>query len=221
MLNAKKLTLCLLFLAGCSVVEDQLGVEITHHLTYRCKNHAYANAGLEDFINTRFHSSAPVRMGIIPFAVPANLSGYNAEQPGVGNTLAWKVQSQILDRQVVPIVEVLNRASLPGHKDEFFTGNFGSIDMAREAGYDLIMIGYLEPTRSLDEAKMYTKIIEVEGGITVYFGESTLASNQRTFDKVGSTVFGGETPSNIYTNELFDKLSRCVVEGALDEDSIK
>lgn len=221
MRNAKILTFCLVSLLGCSVVEDQLGIEITHHLTYRCKNRAYANAGLEDYISSRFHSGAPVRLGIIPFAVPANFSGYNSEMPGIGNTLSWKVQAQLLDRQIVPIVEVLNRASLPGHKDEFFTGNFGSIDMAREAGYDLVMIGYLEPIRSLDEAKLHSKIIEVESGVTVYYGESTLSSNQRRFDKVESTIFGGEKPSLIYSNELFDNLARCVVEGATDEESIK
>jgi hypothetical protein len=190
----------------------------TINIKESCKNRAHTNLGLSDFISSRFHRGSPVRLGIMPFSVPANLSSYNTEHPGVGNRLAWSVRSHLLGKEEIPIVEVFNRPSLPGHKDEFFTGNFGAISLAREAGYDLVMVGYLEPTRSINTAILHTKIIEVEGGITVWFGESELLSREKTIQSYEDSWFGrGEVPSKVFTNELFDSLAKCAVEGMLAE----
>src|SRR4051812_36516187 len=105
-----------------------------------CNSHAYLQRGLYAYINSRYHYNSPVRMAIIPFSVPANISADNSERPGLGNELAWKIHAQLLATGQIPIVEVLNRQDWPNKKEEFFTGNFGAIAMAREAGYDLLMV---------------------------------------------------------------------------------
>lgn len=212
----KSLTLCVV-LSGCYLLEDNLELP-TINIKKSCKNRAHTNLGLSDFISTRFHRGAPVRLGIMPFSVPANLSAYNTEQPGIGQRLAWSVRSNMISKEEIPIIEVFNRPSLPGHKDEFFTGNFGAISLAREAGYDLVMVGYLEPTRSLNNAILHTKIIEAEGGITVWFGESEVISREGMIESYKDSWFGrGEVPSKIFTNEVFDHLAKCTVAGIFKE----
>ncbi len=210
-------SLTLLALSGCFMIEEHLELP-TINIKKSCKNRAHTNLGLSDFISSRFHRGSPVRLGIMPFSVPANLSARNSELPGVGNKLAWSVRSHLLGKEEIPIVEVFNRPSLPGHKDEFFTGNFGAISLAREAGYDLVMVGYLEPTRSLTNAILHTKVIEAEGGITVWFGESEIVSREKMLQSYEDSWFGrGEVPSSIFTNEVFDHLAKCAVEGILGE----
>ncbi|MCB0340129.1 MAG: hypothetical protein KDD53_11020, partial [Bdellovibrionales bacterium] len=125
---------------------------------------------LNEYISKRFPLKAPVRMAVIPFSVPANLSGYSDEHPSVGSKLAWKIHSLLLTTGRVPIVEVFNRQDWPGKKEEFFVGNFGAISNALEAEYDLVLIGYVEPLSTSHGMTIYSKVIDVDGGITVFYG---------------------------------------------------
>lgn len=181
-----------------------------------CKNYAYTRLVLEDYITTRFHSQAPVRVGIIPFSVPANLSAYNNERPGLGNMLSWHLHQKLMRREAAPIVEVLNRHDWPGKKEEFFTGNFGALQTARDAGYDLVLVGYLEPARSTRELSVFSKLIEVESGTTVWYGRSVAQADTSFWhDSVVYLGLESKEPSRVLFRPLLEELTRCVASGIL------
>lgn len=177
----------------------------------QCKNHAYVETVLEDYITTRYHSNAPVRMAIIPFTVPANLTGDAYRYAGLGNELAYRLHADFLNKGIVPIVEVLDRQDWPRKKDEFYTGNFGAIAQAREAGYDLVLVGVIEEFNGIYQAVSSTKIIEVESGTTLWYGKTIATTERRDFmrglDYVG---IQDRKPANDFSDELIEKLIRCI-----------
>ncbi len=186
-----------------------------------CKNHAYVRLVLRDYISTRFHSQAPVRMAILPFSAPANVSAYNTERPGLGNELAWSLRSELVRTEASTIVEVLNRYDWPGKKDEFFLGNHDAINVAREAGYDLVLIGFLESMKSLDEAILHTKIIDVASGITVWNGRSRVERSESFWYRTNEWLdVDRRVPSANTMQPLFDSLVRCSVRGITSEEPI-
>lgn len=157
-------------------------------------------------------------MAVIPFTVPANLSGNKYDAEGLGNELAWEIQAEILKKEGVPIVEVLNRQDWPGKKDEFFTGNFGTISQAREAGYDLVLIGYVEKMNSLDTLSAYAKILDVEAGVTLWYAHLVTSTMRPDAREVGAT-FGmmDRRPDLLSIPPMQSKLAKCVVEQAFSE----
>ena len=111
----------------------------------------------------------------------------------------------------VPIVEVLNRPDWPGKKDEFFSGSFGAISLARQAGYDLLMVGYIEPLTSAHAIKSYTRVIETESGITIWSGETEAKTKQGQLHNIKSTLWlEDKVPSKVYYQDMVDKLAVCV-----------
>ena len=80
------LTLCI-FLGGCSYIDRRYAEP--------CKSRAFIKTDIEQFITSRFSSKAPVRLAIIPFSAPANLSGEDSETPGIGNELAWRLHQEL------------------------------------------------------------------------------------------------------------------------------
>jgi hypothetical protein len=207
--TVKFLTLFASFtLASCSLIYERYAES--------CKTHAYINQELQQFITSRFHYNSPVRMAIIPFSVAANLTAKDSERPGLGNEIAWQVQAQLLESKAVPIVEVFNRQDWPYKKEEFFTGNFGGIDMAREAGYDLIMIGYVEPQNSIYEITSFVKILDAESGVTVYYGKVLAETTRPKMDDVADTLLmGDKVPALTFAHELEEKISTCIGEAVL------
>jgi hypothetical protein len=153
-------------------------------------------------------------MAVVPFSAPENISSYGVEHPGSGNRLAWRLHGALLSHGAAPIVEVFNRQDWPGKKEEFFTGNFGAIALAREAGYDLVMVGSIEELRSLQTLAAYSKIIETESGITVWYGRHQVSSPpQRLYrgERFGWFLPTG-IPSHIPAAELEDTLANCIAE---------
>ena len=200
-------------LTGCSY--------ISRHYVTPCKNRAYITMSVPDYIKQRFHKNSPVRMAIIPYTVPANLSFKSTEHQGLGVELAWKVQQEILPTQIVPISEIFNRTDWPGKKDEFYTGNYGALSLARDAGYDLILVGDVQPTKSIDTMSARAKIIEVESGITVYYGEATVVTTRHEIEKTVTTFWLSPTehkPSAQYISALNDGIGRCIVHGIKEVD---
>jgi len=158
-------------------------------------------------------------MAIIPFSVPANLSAMNAEQTGLGNDLAWQIHALLLDSGEVPIVEVLNRQDWPAKKEEFFTGNFGALSMAREAGYDLVMVGLVEKQNSLSTLSAYSKILDVDSGVTVWYGKTTAFTRRRDFDNLSWNFrMSNEDPSLFYTGTLIHKTSQCIASAVISDE---
>lgn len=213
------------FLSTCVKVLalSSLAVMTACSLTQRlvsdpCNSRAYVRTVMADYISNRYHSNAPVRLAIIPFSVPANLAGKNSEVPGLGNELAWKIQEDFLASEIFPLVEVLNRQDWPGKKEEFRTGNFGAIAAARDAGYDLVFVGSLDPITSIDTLSATTKLIETESGTTLWFGQSAVRSDTKVINETLDTMMlAKRDPSIIETNQLKDGLAQCIVREVVDE----
>jgi hypothetical protein len=207
------LLLSFVFLAptSCSYIYGRYGET--------CNSHAYLNRVLNEHISSRFYKHAPVRLAIIPFSTPANLSVRNAESPGLGNEMAWQIHRYLLASEEVPIVEVLNRQDWPAKKDEFFTGNYGALNMARDANYDLVLVGLVEQQKALDTLVVYSKVIDVESGVTVWYGKTRAVTNRREFDD-WTWHFGmtSKDPSALYFDTLIDKTSQCIVKAVLNQD---
>lgn len=212
------------FLPSCALFESE--VDKPHVPSpppgVDCKSHAYVRQGLREFITQRFHSTAPVRMAIIPLSVPANLSSFHPERPGLGNELAWMIHAHLLRTGAVPIVEVLNRHDWPGKKDEFFSGNFGAIQTAREAGYDLVFVGYLDDLKSLEKLSLHSKIIEVDSGITVWYGQTAAALEKKSWGEATLEYLGftESEPTYLSIRHLVDGLSRCTVRELIEEEPV-
>lgn len=209
-------------LSSCSTVEI---VEPKHEDPYiqseyglSCKSHAYIKTVLSEYITTRFPSGAPVRMAIVPFSTPANLAEQSSEHPGLGNLLAQQVQARFLEAGEVPIVEIFNRQDWPGKKDEFYTGNFGAIAFARDAGYDLVLVGLLKSPKQINQLAAEAKIIETESGVTVWYGESEGRSEEQKWDRMMAKLgLSTVQPSQLHIDKTADQVARCMVRDMLSE----
>lgn len=192
-------------LTGCSLFASRYAED--------CKTRAYVRADVEEFIKTRFSTTSPVRVAVIPFSVPASLSAAETELPGLGNQLAWRLHGELLKRQFLPIVEVFNRHDWPMKKEEFFTGNFNALRDARDAGYDLALIGYLADPNSLDSWSIYSKLIETDSGITLWYGKSDVTSRRRSWRNTDAFFWlSDRRPDLIPIEPLVEASARCLVD---------
>lgn len=177
----------------------------------QCKTHAYVETVIEDYVSRRYDSNAPVRLGIIPFVVPANLTQKPFQYRGMGNELAFQIHAHFLNRGTIPIVEVLNREDWPGKKDEFYTGNFGALSQARESGYDLILVGMIDGYNPYAEVTASTKLIEVESGVTLWYGKTTAFTERKDFERASDYLnIEDRRPSRSYGEALTAKLTECI-----------
>lgn len=203
--RAINLTLLCPLLVGCSFIHDRYGET--------CKTRAYIREDVEAYLRTRFPSNSPVRVAIIPFSTPANLAAANNERPGLGNELAWRLHGEFLKSQLFPMVEVLNRQDWPGKKEEFFTGNFGGLQGAREAGYDLALIGYVDSPKDLYQLPVLTKLIDTDSGVTLWYGKSVVTTQRPDMDSFAASWWIGERkPALLHTDTLVDQMARCIVD---------
>ena len=201
----------MVFFAGCSTLQLQTEED--------CKYRAYLRTPVDIYISKRFPKDAPVRVGILPFSVPANLSGQGDEVPGLGNELAWRVKEELLSTGILPIVEVLSRQTWPGKRAEFHTGNFEAIEMARNAGYDLVFIGNVERLTSLDSLSAQGKLIETDSGMTVWSGTSTALTNRNDRETMRPHAFFlKREPNKSYTRLLTDELAMCIRKNLMNEE---
>lgn len=193
----------LLCSAGCAYLGNHVGEW--------CNTRAYVRTDLAAYIDQRFTPKSPVRVGVIPFDVPANLSFRAGQTVGLGNQLAWGVHRQLLASEVFPIVEVLNREDWPRKHEQFFSGNFGALKFARDADYDVVVVGYLEPIVRLDTWELHTKVIEVGSGTTLWYGTSRITTNRSDMLEVSSFVGLTDRRPDIYWNDrLLDEVTQCI-----------
>lgn len=203
----KVLTLCVvaIFAASCTTTQQH---------KESCNLRAYLDHDLEQYINGRFGSKAPIRMAIIPFSTPVNFAWQNSQHQGMGKELAWRFQSEFLTQGSLPIVEVFNREDWPGKRDEFWTGNFGSIAQAREAGYDLVFVGNVDPMRGINNLTIHSKIIDVDAGITIWSGTTNVRTEKPTINRSRlGDLFGPEhQPSQLYIDDMITLAAACTIE---------
>ena len=205
-------------LSACTMSACSL---ISEHYAEPCKSYAYNRSILADHLSSRFNTGEPVRLGIIPFNVQANLAYNSVERPGLGYELASRVHAELLKSGQIPIVELMNRTDWPGKKEEFFTGNYGAIYQARDAGYDLVMTGYVEPLHTLDSMTVYTRIIEVESGLTLWYGRTVVVS-MRPEVHTTAEILGMERrdPSRVYFYPMIGEVAQCVANAILKDEVV-
>jgi hypothetical protein len=176
-----------------------------------CNTRAYVRTDIPGFIDQRFKGGTTARMAVIPFVTQANFTAQNSESPGVSDQLAWSVHRELLGYDTLPIIEVFNRQDWPGKKDDFFTGNFGALTLARDAGYDLVLVGYLEKITRLDEWTVHTKIIDVDSGTTLWYGTSRVTNNRADLLEVSSTMgLTDRRPDMLDTKQMTDRAAICI-----------
>ena len=198
--------------SGCASLEPRVQV------TQNCSSRVYVSAPIGQQLSSRNGADHPSRLAVIPFAVPANLAGSSNELPGLGNTLAWRVHAEALASGEFPITEVFNRQDWPGKKEEFFTGNFGAISLAQEAGYGLVLTGFIENLRDLDSLTAHTKLIDVSSGITLWYGKSSVRAVEHRDPTVFDSMWRStDKPAEMYTASIADDLGRCIVQGILSQ----
>jgi hypothetical protein len=211
--------LCVRLMTLVAVVSLTSCAYLKDHTLDQCKTHAYVETVIADYLSTRYQSNSHVRMGIIPFAVPANLTQKPFQYRGLGNEIAFQIQAHFLNEEVIPISEVLNREDWPGKKDEFYTGNFGALSQAREAGYDLIFVGNIDAYNPFGELTASTKLIEVESGVTLWYGKTTAYTHRRDYMR-GADYLNLEDrkPSETFGEVLTSTLTKCIVKEVLSEE---
>ena len=214
------MTLLLVFsFSGCTWVS---------HKTYdriedECKTHAYIDNRLPEFITQRYGRKSQARLGIIPLSVPANFAGQGPGRPDWGYDFAVMLDQELLATSEIPVVEVLDRRDWPGKAEEFSAGNFGAIQIARDAGYDLVLVGMLQPLKTNNELSISTKVIETESGITVWYGTTNIISYQEDIHRSAAYInLTTLSPDKVYTPQMASSMAKCLAKKiVLQEEEVK
>ena len=209
---------CLLLLAatftGCSTHKWVPGSE-------GCKIRTIVNQGIEDYLSTRYHSNQPARLAVIPFDVPEGFARPGDDMHHFGRRLAKNFQEELLQRGTVNIVELFNRENWPGKRDDYFSGNYQSIQYARNAGYDFVFVGHMQDIRKDDQMVVYTKLIDVSNSVTVWSAKTTVSSSQRATNRGIDAIVGGvQQPELFPFTEQAEELARCTVYEMHHGDSV-
>lgn len=175
-----------------------------------CNNHTNINMNLKKYVTTRYTKKKFIRLGIFPFSVPANLTSSSQDRPDFGMVLAQKLQPQILSSGVFTTAEVLNYSEWSGKKQEFFSNNLLAIEIGRNIGLDFIVVGYLAPQNHIEKMTVYTKIIDVNTGITLFYGETTATNTNTPSEKRFWQNYSKEySPNNFKLDEFTNVLMIC------------
>lgn len=197
-------------LSACSLFKSPID-------TLDCKIHTYIEQDFGDYLSERFNSDsaspAPVRMAIIPFDVQETFAQLGPDSRNFGRELAKNFLLYFQQEGIVPIVELFNRDRWPGKRSEFFSGNYRAISLARDAGYDLVLIGFLEDLNNDTSLNLHTKIIDTANGVTLWNARTTVSSSQRLLERELRKVnLGIEKPAAFYFPERGEKVAQCTVE---------
>jgi hypothetical protein len=182
-----------------------------------CTIRADIDESYPDYVKARYDESNPRRTAIIPFDVPENFSPPGA-LPGSmtnhsGQELARRLQAALLSEHEMGIVEVFDRGSWQQKREEFFHGNYSSIEQSRAAGYDFVIVGMLEPITDGTTLRFQTKLIDTASNTTVFSGMTEIYANARDWDKAlirKETVIVRNDLFNF--REKFETYARCTAK---------
>ncbi|MCB0346899.1 MAG: hypothetical protein KDD66_17405 [Bdellovibrionales bacterium] len=179
------------------------------------------NQNIESYLSNRYHYNQPVRVAVIPFDVPETFARPGEDMHHFGRRLAKNFQEELLQRGTFSIVELFDRESWPGKRDDFFSGNYQSIDYARNAGYDFVLIGHMQDIRNDEQLVVYSKLIDVSNSVTVWSAKATVTSSQREINKGVDSVFKGTgRPELFYFSDQAEEVARCTVEEMIMADTV-
>ncbi len=177
----------------------------------------WINTGLTDYLRERYHSLQYIRVAIIPFDVPVTFAPSGSETHHFGRELARNFQAELARTGELSIIELFNFSNWPGKREDFFSGNFQSIQYARDAGYDLVVIGFMEDLQGADEIKILTKIIDVNNGITLWHGETTVYAREHAWAKaLVDSRFFPQRPDIFSFPEKSEQFAVCTVDEILN-----
>ncbi len=200
--------------AGCSAIrfpEDTVG----------CKTHTYINLVLGDYVKQRFHSQEMMRLAIVPFDVPETFAPPGNESVHYGRELARNFQQELHKVGGVPIVELLNRDRWPGKRADFFSGNYQAVSIARAAGYDFVLVGYLDEIKDANTLSVYVKLIDTQNQITIWHDRTDVVSHARDNRKGMSRVgLAKERPELFNFPERTELLAECTVHAIHNDEPV-
>lgn len=209
--GVKSLTIgaLLLTLNGCAAVRTT-----QHYLDDRCKTRAHLQLSLDTYLSNKNRRRKLSRVAVVPYSVPANLAARGNEMPGLGNSIAHNVHAYLLESTPSTITQIFNRQDWPGKKEEFYTGNHTAIDLARRAGFDLLLVGIVEPITESNYITARTKIIDLEKGVTIFYGTTETEVSPMIYKREPWWwVFSSYRPSQMRGNSLTRDLTECIVKG--------
>lgn len=167
-----------------------------------------------DYVSQRYHRDQPKRYGVLPFDTQENFAAPGSMPGSVLNDLphdlARRFQAELSRTSELGIVEVFDQTPWQGKKEEFFQGNYRALQLARNAGYDFLVVGQLEPSRTAETFIIYTKIIDLSDNVTVWYARTEVTSNTKAWEKgVGVIVPQKARPDLLYSRERFDEFAEC------------
>jgi len=98
-------------------------------------------------------------------------------------------------------------------------GNFQAIRLAQDAGFDFIFVGYLERLQHHTKLSLLGKLIDVQNGITIWYGKSELGEiKYKTHQGDIWGWFGERRLDEIDLNANLQKITKCLVNDALSNE---
>jgi len=156
---------------------------------------------------------------ILPFVVPENFAQPGADVPNVGRELAVEFAAQFRGAGAIPVVEMYNVDRWPGRREDFATGNYQALQLARNAGFDFLVVGYLEDLKGDDFFNIQVKLIDVSNNITLHHSLLRAYSRDRLWSReFGRSWFVQEHPNNYSFPEIIDESARCGVEAMMSDE---
>ncbi len=212
------LSLTIPLLLGCSVV-----TKYTKKIfpTKECKIRTYTEQNLLDYLTSYDYLENQLRFGVIPFNVPETFAPPGNDNVHYGREIAKKFTLELQAKGELPIIELFNRDRWPGKREEFFTGNYKALEYGRLAGYDFVVVGYMEDIVNDNELGVYCKIIDTTNGITIWSSYTVLTSNKRFYREAAAKVTYGNIPNRpdlFHFPERLDELAKCTVDKMFSEE---
>ena len=188
-----------------------------------CKIRTYIEVGLRDYLTKRNNSGEAPRFAVIPFDVPATFALTGPESNNFGRQLAAMFNQELLRQGELGVVELFDTAHWPGKRADFFSGNYQAIELARKAGYDFVVLGYMEDIVNESDISLFTRIIDTSNGLTVWYARSTVSSNERLLRRTYSNATMGfilsDQPELFHFPERENLLVNCTVTEMLSYNS--
>lgn len=179
-----------------------------------CKIQAYVDQSFVNYLSSRYKRGNSPRVAVIPFDVQENFSPPMNPNLRFGTKLAQGFQQQFLARNENIIVEVFLR-DWPGKRLDFTAGNFQAIQYAKDAGFDFVVVGFVEDMVNDLKMRVHTKVIDVNDSLTIWYGTTDVKSNARSARGFMRAATRGSYPERddlFEFEERFDKLTQCTAE---------
>lgn len=184
-----------------------------------CSIRSYTDVGFLGYLSRQKDNGNPIRLAVMPFEVPQNfVLTYKRNRGNIGNSLARDIQMELKRSGVIDVVEYFDNPSWPGKRAEFSKGNFDSLKNARQAGYNLVLVGYLEEITNESDLNLQLKIIDTANFVTIWHVRTTASSKARAERRYLSRFgLAKDKPALFDFSGRLDMLTKCSVSNLLKD----